>query len=266
MPHIAKHIMISTVVAAVFLSGCVDDYGPGPVYSSGGSYASNGRYPSGGRSPSGGRYVGPVNASSATSTEIALRQQQTEHTRIATGVATGAVIGALAGAAIGALAGGNSKSTLRGALIGGVGGGVVGGMDANRVNQQTRMVAREQNDLRQVIASADKNIAYYRRASTLTQKLANEDASRLQNGKKQLASGSLSRAAYTREVDNARSNAQLVDQYVKNADQDISDLRRASANSNSDAARQRIAQLTAERNQLKSQLARMQTAISRADS
>lgn len=206
-----------------------------------------------------------VDPSNMTPTEIALRQQQTERTRIVQGVATGAVIGALAGAAIGAVAGGDSKSITRGAIIGGVGGGVVGGADANRVNQQTRGIAAEQDGLRKVIASADKNIAYYSKASGLTQKLAAEDANRIANSKKRLASGAISKDAYKKEVNNARANVKLVDQYVKDADQDIADLKRATSGSNSAAAQQRVRELTAQRNQLKTQLSRMQTAVSRAD-
>lgn len=207
-----------------------------------------------------------IDPSTMTPTEIALRQQQTERTRIVQGVATGAVVGALAGAAIGAIAGGDSRSITRGAIIGGVGGGVIGGADANRVNQQTRGIAAEQSDLRAIIANADKSIAHYSKINGLTGRLITEETARLTNSKKSLASGQMSKEAYRKQVESARGNVKVVSQYVDQADQDLNDLKRATANNNNAAAKQRVAQLTAQRNQLKNQLARMQTAVSRADS
>ncbi|WP_152045831.1 hypothetical protein [Aureimonas psammosilenae] len=208
--------------------------------------------------------TGPIDPSTMSPAEIALRQQETERTRIVQGVATGAVVGALIGGLAGAaLGGGNRDAILQGALIGGVGGGVAGGADANRVNQQTRQVAAQQDSLRATIESADKSIAYYKRNVALTSRLVDEQAERVLRNNARFQSGELTVSAYRAELRTASQNIALVKKSIGNADQDIADFDRATANGKTPETLDRKRQLEGERAALRRELARLQETYSR---
>ena len=160
-----------------------------------------------------------------TPTEIALRQKQTEHVRVVQGIATGALIGAVVGGGLGLIvSGGDKRSMLRGAGIGAIAGGVLGGVDANRVNKETREVAKEQDELKTIIEATNKNIAYYRSMATMTAKIAANANEQIPHMNASYQAGTLDQQTYRNKLSGARENLRIADMQIANVDRDISDL------------------------------------------
>ena len=171
-------------------------------------------------------------------TEAALRQKQTENVRIVQGVATGAAIGAVLGGGLALIAsGGDKKAMLRGAGVGALAGGVMGGVDANNVNQKTRAEAAQQDQLKAVIANANKNIAHYKSMANMTAKLASEERSNISRLNKSYQNGELDVAGYRSQLGYARENLRIVDGQISDVDRDINDLQKYSPGNTQVAAK-----------------------------
>lgn len=201
-----------------------------------------------------------VDPANMTSSEIALRQRQTEDIRIAQGVVTGAAVGAAGGALIAALAGGDGRAIARGAIAGGLVGGVVGGVDANNVNQATRVESGQQDRYRQVIANADRAIAHYRRTNATAASLVSSENTRVARLNAEFRSGKIDKAGYRRKMANAKSNVAILDSQISRADRDISDLR---SEGRSGPTAGKIAELQAEKSRLQHQRDALKVAYSR---
>ena len=163
-------------------------------------------------------------------TEMAMRQKQNENVRILQGAATGAVVGAVVGGGLGLLLGGDERSMAKGAMIGALGGGVLGAADAQRVNNQAGAQAAQQDQLKAVIANAEKNISHYQEMSNYTRQLTAEKEAEIARLNGMLSAGELAPEDYRARMSNARSNVQLVNGQISNVDQDISDLEGAAKN------------------------------------
>lgn len=204
----------------------------------------------------------PIDPSTMTPAEITLRQQQNEDLRIVQGVATGAALGAATGALFAALSSrGDSRAIARGAIVGGLVGGVAGGVDANNVNQGARAQASQQAQYREVIASANKVIASYRKSNAAVAQLIASENSRISRLNGELHSGRIDAAGYRRQLGDAKGRVELVDQRISRTERDLDALR--SARSDGAPVSAQITALQVEKTRLQQQRNALRSAYSR---
>ena len=157
-------------------------------------------------------------------TEIAMRQKATENKRMVQGVVTGAVVGAVVGGGLALLMGGDERAMVRGAGIGALAGGTMGGMDAHRVNKQAGAQASKQDELKAIIAGANKNIAHYKKMSSYTATLVAERNKKIADLNSNYSAGELDAETYRANMSGARRTVRLVNGEISEAERDISDL------------------------------------------
>nr|WP_320143340.1 hypothetical protein [uncultured Cohaesibacter sp.] len=226
-----KYALIAALIASLALAGCVTT-----------------QQPTGSLSP----------------TEMAMRQKQNENVRILQGVATGAAVGAIVGGGLGLLLGGDEKSMAQGAMIGALGGGVFGAADAQRVNKEAGAQAAQQDQLKGVIANAEKNIAHYQEMANFARQLAAEEKAEIDRLNAQLSAGQLAPDAYRAQMSSARGNVKIVNSQISNVDRDISDLEGATKKGMN--VKKQIAELKAQKVSLETQRDALVSAYSRVPS
>ncbi len=157
-------------------------------------------------------------------TEMAMRQKATENKRMVQGVVTGAVVGAVVGGGLALLMGGDERAMARGAGLGALAGGTMGGMDAHRVNKEAGAEISKQDELKAIIAEADKNIAHYKQLASQTGKLAAERNKQIADLNSNYSSGELDAEGYRSNMRGSTDIVRVVNGEISEVDRDISDL------------------------------------------
>jgi DNA repair exonuclease SbcCD ATPase subunit len=210
--------------------------------------------------PPGGQKPRHKPANPAASAKVDSRQQAVEQERRTEGMSNGAAIGALLGTVIGAAV---SNDHGQGAAVGGglgtlIGTGI-GGAHAEGVNQQTREIAAEQDELVEARKLAQARHQQYQVAARAAEDESRAQAARLAAIQEQLQSGQSTYQDLKKEIENTRAQERKVRAQIAGI---TGDIERATAQGGLEAE---VAKLREQRANLAAVEQRLRAASKSAD-
>lgn len=177
--------------------------------------------------------------------------------RVVSGAVTGCVTTGLVTGAITLLASGNAEKALTNAAVGCAVGAVVGGAQGAYVNARVNQVADQQAYYRSLVEAADSDVKRYKTLNATARVLVKDQKQKIAALNADLDAGRIDRDAYRNKIKSAQSNLNILNNNVKEANdnaetilRDINVLKSKGIGNPSELA-SRKAEMIAQRDQLK---------------